>query len=152
MYDPNVNWRYMYWNNVMKEITIKPWGVGFDYSLSNFAPWEVWADRPSEIEFRSSNRLDPHNSYIAILARLGFIGFSIFALIVITYLHLVSKAIRSSIGHIKQYHILSFACFVAVAIFAAFNVTLEGPYHGIFFWIYIGINMAIFGQSKLIKL
>ncbi|MCS7232290.1 MAG: O-antigen ligase family protein [Elusimicrobiota bacterium] len=146
--DPNAYWRYLYWNNVIQEVVSKPWGIGFDYSLSKLAPWEVWAERPSEIEFRSSVRLDPHNSYIAILARVGFVGFTVFVLIFAYYILFTYKMLRRLNNERKGYAILNLACFIAVATFAGFNVTLEGPYHGIFFWIFIGIGMAIYSQSN----
>lgn len=145
--DPNTYWRYLYWNNVIQEVVLKPWGLGFDYSLSKLAPWEVWAERPSELAFRASVRLDPHNSYIAILARVGFLGFLIFLSALIIYVVAAIRALRSLNGERKFYILTIFSCFIAVATFANFNVTLEGPYHGIFFWIFMGVSMAIYSHK-----
>lgn len=145
--DPNAQWRYLYWSNVIREVTLKPWGLGFDYSLSKLAPWEVWAERPSELAFRASIRLDPHNSYIAILARVGFWGFLIFLSALILYVVAAIRASRSLNDERKFYALTIFSLFVAVATFANFNVTLEGPYHGIFFWIFMGISMAIYSHK-----
>lgn len=140
--DPNANWRYLYWSNVINALSKNPIGLGFSYSLSNLAPWEVWFDNPREIFFRSSVRLDPHNSYIAILARLGLIGFSFFFIfLLLTFLFLL-KSLK--IKNDQKYLLLaSFSNFTAIFLFAFFNVTLENPYHGIFFWIWLGILLIL---------
>ncbi|CUT00830.1 O-antigen ligase family protein [Candidatus Chrysopegis kryptomonas] len=145
--DPNAHWRYLYWSNTIKAITENPIGLGFAYSLTNLAPWEVWYENPRELIYRSSLRLDPHNSYIAILARTGVLGFTFFLIFLLTSFAIILKNLK--IIKNKNYLLVAlFSNFVAVFVFAFFNVTLEGPYHGVFFWIWLGISLILSQKIK----
>ncbi len=145
--DPNAHWRYLYWSNVITAIAGNPIGLGFAYSLTNLAPWEVWFDNPRELTFRASLRLDPHNSYIAILARTGLLGFTFFLTFLLCSFLVILKNLKFK--NEKNYLLSAlFSNFIAVFLFAFFNVTLEGPYHGVFFWIWLGFSLILSQKIK----
>ena len=147
--DPNAYWRYLYWINVLNSLVENPTGVGFNYSLGSLAPWWIWSENPREILYRGSLRLDPHNSYLSILARTGLPGFFVFFLFLLFFLFALKVGYKRLAGKHKSLLVVSFTNFVAVSIFAFFNVTLENPYHGAFFWIWMGVCLSIVIRANL---
>jgi len=51
-------------------------------------------------------------------------------------------------GKSKAYLLALMSCHVSISIFAFFNVVLEGPFMGIFFWIIMGLVMALINIKK----
>ena len=130
--DSSTDWRVQVNRHVLSEVLAKPLtGIGFGPAIA----------------FRYSNGreevVDPHNSFVAVLYRLGFPT----ALLLFTSLGLLSRrawVAGQSADREKLSLLLSAqAGLVAMAVFASFNVVLEGPYLGLFFWIPVGILMRL---------
>jgi O-antigen ligase len=134
--DPNVVYRSMYWNNVMEAWKSRPvFGIGFTENFIKYMPGEL----------RGLERNNPHNSYITVIARMGVIGLLLLLLIKFYTIKLLINNIKNNSLHVLN----TLGCFLAISIYAFFNVTLEGPYHGVFYWILIGIAISINSINKL---
>jgi O-antigen ligase len=102
-------------------------------------------------------RTHPHNSYLTVGLRSGLFGFCLlFSIMYQAYMY----ALRSIRNGIKQkltlipYALAFLLCQAATAITAFFNVVLEGPYMGSFFWLFIGATISairIAFQSDLVN-
>jgi O-antigen ligase len=143
MLDPlaeiNAAWRAAYWLNVFTLWRSAPiTGVGFSHDFYDEEPFHVY---PFE-------HYDPHNSYLALLARTGVCGLLLVLVTVFVFSRLMIQVLR----HAGSYQIVFLAscllsCFVTVGTFASFNVTLESPYHAIFFWLIVGMGIALAGSN-----
>jgi len=139
MLDPlseiNAAWRAAYWINVVNLWRSAPIiGVGFSHDFYGEEPFHVY---PFE-------HYDPHNSYLALLARTGVLGLSIVLLTAFVFCRMMMRVLRharSDQGIFLASCLLG--CFVTVGTFASFNVTLESPYHAIFFWLIAGMGIAL---------
>jgi len=86
----------------------------------------------------ATDRIDPHNSYVGIMYRLGALGILCFLGMWIPILKGAYESCRrdhAKIGHVG----LALAGHLGVAGFAFFNVALEGPYMGIPFWVTLAL-------------
>jgi O-antigen ligase len=143
MLDPlteiNAAWRAAYWLNVFSLWRSAPIaGVGFSHDFYAEEPLHVY---PFE-------HYDPHNSYLALLARTGVCGLLLALATVFVFSRLMIQVLR----HAGSDHTVFLAscllsCFVTVGTFASFNVTLESPYHAIFFWLIVGMGIALAGSN-----
>jgi O-antigen ligase len=110
--------------------------VGFGYDFGDQDPWGI----AHALEYE---RIDPHNSYVAILCRTGIVGFVLLALVLWWTVRLLIRLKRQMQQHSDLFLIDSLlGCFVVLCIYASMNVTIENPYHGIFFWLLIGITAS----------
>ena len=120
-------WRLVIWRQAMSYGMSHPlMGAGFGPALVPDSGYPV------------NDRVDPHNSYIAIFYRLGLPGIIALLLLWIPILRRahqrcrVEPAARFRIG-------IALSAHLAVAVFACFNVVLEGPYMGIPFWVTLAL-------------
>ena len=74
----------------------------------------------------------PHNSYLTLLYRTGAIGFALFLI-------MIFGAAKNFVHHssTKEVRIAALA-FFSVALYAGFNVCLENPQSGTWFWLFLG--------------
>jgi O-antigen ligase len=133
--EANAAWRAMFWLNVCSLWVSHPFvGVGFAHDFFNEDPFHLMM----------GDHDDPHNSYLAILARTGLIGLFFVLAASMLFVRLMIKVLRRSSS---QQTILLASClltsFSAIASFAAANVTLESPYHAMFFWLFIGMGVFL---------
>lgn len=140
--DPNSLHRLAMWDEILDRTKESPLlGEGFGPPFSIF-----FGDKFYDY---SESRLHPHNSFLWILNRMGIIGFGIFFLLILKFYKSAIKAYRSlSPGKSKAYLLALMSCHVCICIFAFFNVVLEGPSMGIFFWIIMGLAMALIDINK----
>jgi O-antigen ligase len=140
--DPNSLHRIAMWSEVLDRTIDEPLlGEGFGPPFSMFFG--------SRFYDYSESRLLPHNSFLWILNRMGIIGFGIFLLLILKFYRSAIKAYKSMIpGKSKAYLLALLSCHVCISIFAFFNVVLEGPFMGIFFWIIMGLTMALIGINE----
>jgi len=128
----NATWRLLYWGLLLTNIWQSPvLGFGFGDNLPVFQFRGVWFG------------LDPaapagvHNSFLFVWYKEGLVGLILLVGFSISVLWTVSRQLRgrSVRSELWQASAASSA-FAFVAVFAFFNVVLEGPYMGIFFWIF----------------
>jgi O-antigen ligase len=135
--DPNSAHRIAMWDKILDRTSKRPFlGEGFGPPFSVFFG--------SKFYDYSERRLHPHNSFLWILNRMGIIGFGIFAFLMVRFYNSALKAYRRMRpGKSKAYLLALMSCHICISIFAAFNVVLEGPSMGIFFWVIMGLAMAL---------
>jgi len=131
----NAAWRAAFWLGVIFLWLSAPViGIGFAHDFYEEEPLHVV----------QAEHYDPHNSYLAILARTGIVGLLMMAVAALLSVKLLIKLVRG--GHGAETALLAnclLSCFVALATFASANVTLESPYHAMFFWLLIGMGVAL---------
>jgi hypothetical protein len=79
---------------------------------------------------------DPHNSFLAFGVRFGFVGLTLLILLEFLVLRMGREAARGANGGIVRWLV---ACQLLVGFHALFTVVLEGPYMGLFFWLFAGL-------------
>jgi O-Antigen ligase len=133
--EPNAAWRAAFWLNMVSLWLSSPvLGVGFSHDFFNEEPFHAAV----------ADHYDPHNSYLAILARTGVVGLFIFGVTAFLGIKLLIRMLRHS--KCEETVLIAgclLSCFTALSVFASMNVTLESPYHAIFFWLIIGMIVAL---------
>jgi hypothetical protein len=134
-------WRERWWNIIVDNTVRGPYfwtGRGFGVNLALEDGFANWHD---ERPLRS-----PHNGHITILARAGIPGAALWGFFLATWLgailHATSLARRC--GQAKWAGLLLFvACYATSCVInASFDVALEAPMQGIWFWCLIGFGIG----------
>jgi O-antigen ligase len=135
--DPNSAHRIAMWAEILDRTAKKPLlGEGFG------PPFSILFG--SKFYDYSERRLHPHNSFLWILDRMGIVGLGIFLFLILKFYRSAMRAYQGmTAGKSKAYLLALMSCHVCLSIFAFFNVVLEGPFMGIFFWITMGLVMAL---------
>jgi O-antigen ligase len=130
--DPNARFRLSFWEAAMARSLHSPlFGNGFDAFPADVAPPEPGNPDPFPA---------PHNSFVAIAYRVGFIP----CLVVVgLLLNLVRLGVRASKTRATALERAVCSALTGIVIFAgvtsAFNVFLEAPYAGPLFWTCVGL-------------
>ena len=139
-------WRLDWWDLIINETFHGPtfWtGRGFGLNI---------ADEDGFAGTRSSSGLDrpltrsPHNAFMTLLARAGVPGVVLWSLVLISWSGMMLRAmlVARARGH-KQWTglFLFITCYaMSIIINAVFDVTLEGPMQGIWFWCLFGFGIG----------
>jgi hypothetical protein len=141
------NWRQQWWDKIWDYTVNGPYfltGKGFGVNLSDVDGFQTLSDGSSR---------SPHNGHFTILARMGVPGFVMWITIqawfgVMMYrAFLRAKAASSNFW--AQVDLCILIYWMAMLINMSFDVYLEGPQGGIWFWTVIGAGMgAIRLQSE----
>jgi O-antigen ligase len=132
-------WREQWWAVIMEKTLHGPYfwsGRGYG---PNLAEEDGFGNRHSERPLRS-----PHNSHLTLLARGGVPGLTLWASFLAIWFGTIGfaawRARRS--GSLAASNLLVFAAsyVLACAVNAAFDVALEAPMQGIWFWCVIGFG------------
>lgn len=94
--------------------------------------------------------MDPHNSHLGVLYRMGIFGFLFYILVIFKTLYIGFSFLKNKTEESLKYrlYLLGFiGMFIVVLINSCFSVILEGPFGGIFFWITLG---CIYGTIFLL--
>jgi len=136
-------WRLEWWDIIMKHTVFGPnfWGGrGFGLNLADADGFQDRAD-PNSPLLRS-----PHNVHMTILARAGVPGAAVWILFLVSWLGVIANALlvarrRGDAEWVGLF--LWIGCYAASAVInASFDVALEGPVQGIWFWCLIGFGMG----------
>jgi O-antigen ligase len=140
--DPNSAHRMVMWSQILYRTAKQPvLGEGFGPPFSVFSGWKFYD--------YTERRLHPHNSFLWILNRMGIIGFGVFCFLILKFYSSGIRAYRRmNAGKYKAYLLAFLSSHFSIAIFAFFNVVLEGPSMGIFFWIVMGLTTALINMDK----
>jgi O-antigen ligase len=134
-----VDWRFNWWTAIINNAIHGDgfWvGNGFGSSL---AALYGFSDA-------TGNR-SPHNGHLTILARMGVPGFVLWLnVIFITYWHLIRcyfTALRNNKPELAKINLWVMAYLAAMLFNMSFDVYLEGPQGGIWFWCFVGFAIAL---------
>ncbi len=136
-------WRLNWWEIIVTDVLFGAnfWtGRGFGLNLAD-ADGFASSDRPELPPLRS-----PHNAHLTMLARAGVPGAVLWVLLIASWLGLMMKAMLTARrrGQRDWANLFLFVtCYViAILINASFDVALEGPMQGIWFWCLFGFGMG----------
>jgi hypothetical protein len=141
----NVHWRLAMWRFMLEETAHDPvFGVGFG-KPTNFVWRGMIYDARTGDKTNTQDVTGPHNSFVNILFRMGLLGLlPLVALLVIAGLRSWRVLVRGTLSALdRAFALTSVAMVVAVAVTACFSVALEGPYMGLFFWLALGLVLAL---------
>ena len=137
-------WRLNWWEIIINDTVYGPnfWtGRGFGINLAEadgFSGNEARFDRPLT---RS-----PHSVHMTMLARAGIPGAVLWELVLVSWFGVLIRAMLTARahGHERWLELFLFvSCYVmAILINASFDVTLEGPMQGIWFWCLFGFGLG----------
>jgi len=148
----DTQWRLKRWEQAFdQDIKTHPLtGIGFgDPVIADQATRQAY-ESVGEI----APRIDPHNSFIAFAARMGIPAFILLLLFEVMVFRSATRAIRANVGAAPR-ALVSWllGCQLMTAGHAFFTVVLEGPYMGLFFWLFggmvIGVDHAIRRGTRL---
>ncbi len=132
--DENIAWRLLAWRQLWQQVIDKAAVYGFGF-----------AGELSFVDHLGRHvQADPHNSTLAVLFRLGFLGLFVFLALNVACIWRLFKMVRAKPSiWIHQALAALAASLVIVYIVSCFNVVLEGPFMGMFYWITIGCISAL---------
>jgi hypothetical protein len=138
-------WRLNWWDIIINDTIYGPnfWnGRGFGINLAGadgFAGTDDWRHH------RPPTR-SPHSVHMTLLARAGVPGAVLWALVLVSWFGLLIRAMLTARAHRQERWLelfLFIACYaMAILINASFDVTLEGPMQGIWFWCLFGFGIG----------
>ena len=96
-------------------------------------------------DFISGKGYDPHNSHLAILYRMGLLGFTFYGLLILLTIYRSLKIIRLRFlnPELRLYLLGFVGAFIVIIGNGFFSVILESPHQAIFFWIILGAIFTI---------
>lgn len=145
----NTRWRLLCWSDIINESLQKPifgWGLGKKFIPETIKKLGWGGSWMEEAKFSKDKTgfQDPHNSYLSIFHRTGFIGVFVFFWLMISFIIVSISHIKGSLVEANSNAIISFLLiFIFVSAISVFMVVLEGPFLGIFFWIAMGFVESI---------
>jgi hypothetical protein len=134
-------WRLSWWNIIINDTLYGPsfWtGRGFGINLA-FADGFDGPRSPRPLR-------SPHNAHMTVLARAGVPGIVLWSILLMSWAGMQLNAIFTARarGHERWAELFLFAfCYaISILINATFDVTLEGPMQGIWFWCLFGFGIG----------
>ena len=134
-------WRLNWWDVIINDTFYGPnfWtGRGFGLNLADADGFASTQESPPT---RS-----PHSAHMTILARTGVPGLMLWLLVQASWFVTMTRAILTARtrGHERWAELLIFiACYeLAILINATFDVVLEGPMQGVWFWCLFGFGLG----------
>jgi O-Antigen ligase len=138
-------WRLDWWDVIINDTFHGPnFWTGRGFGL-NIADADGFGDTVNTSNPRPLTR-SPHNAFMTFLARAGVPGVVLWSLVLISWSGMMLRAmlVARARGH-KQWTglFLFITCYaMSIIINAAFDVTLEGPMQGIWFWCLFGFGIG----------
>jgi hypothetical protein len=136
-------WRLEWWSTIINDTIYGPhfWtGRGFGLNLADADGfWD--GDHPDAPPLRS-----PHNAHMTLLARAGVPGLVLWLAVIGSWMVLVTKAMfearKRHQVQIANLFLVIICYMMAILINASFDVALEGPMQGIWFWCLFGFGLG----------
>jgi O-antigen ligase len=133
-------WRLLWWSKIVDYTVFGEYfwtGKGFGVNLADDDGFQVYGDR----SLRS-----PHNAHLTILARTGVPGLALWVLLQIVFatslVRAALRAMRDGSDWWARVNVWILGYWVAFVVNGAFDVFLEGPQGGIWFWSLMGFGIA----------
>jgi len=137
-------WRLNWWDVIINDTIHGPnfWtGRGFGINLADADGFYAGDPRNPRPPTRS-----PHNAHMTVLARAGIPGLVLWALVLVSWFRMLMRVILTARarGHERWAELFIFVVCYALAILinATFDVVLEGPMQGIWFWCLFGFGVG----------
>jgi len=134
-------WRLHWWDIIINDTIGGPnfWtGRGFGINLADADGFAGTGDHP-----RPPTR-SPHSAHMTLLARAGVPGLVLWVLVLLSWFGMMTRAslVARSRGHKQWADLFVFiGCYaLAIVINASFDVALESPMQGIWFWCLFGFG------------
>lgn len=143
-----VSWRFQWWESIIDYTFNGPYfwtGKGYGINLGNSDGFQ--ADEEEGLERIRS----PHNVFMTILARSGVPGFIMWLIFLLSYyVWLVNISFRRRLTNSMDAQVAIWFMAYTVAMLAngSFDVYIEGPMGGIWFWSIIGISFSYFSAEQ----
>ncbi|HYH18998.1 MAG TPA: O-antigen ligase family protein [Azospirillum sp.] len=144
--ESTATWRLLWWEDIVDYTLFGEYfwtGKGFGENLADSDGYQVSALG----ELRS-----PHNGHLTVLARAGVPGFLLWVVLHAAFVTaLVRMAVRmkhAGAGTWQRANVWILAMWTAAAVNAAFDVYLEGPQGGIWYWSIIGAGLAVLAVER----
>ncbi|AMV32007.1 O-Antigen ligase [Pirellula sp. SH-Sr6A] len=138
--DGTKEWRLMWWSEIVDYTIFGRYywvGKGFGVNLADDDGFQVSSD---------GSLRSPHNGHLNVLARSGVPGFVMWCTALGAWFIAMVTELRRSLIHRERNwtNLLLFltAYWIAFSVNATFDVFLEGPMGGIWYWTLYGIGMA----------
>jgi hypothetical protein len=135
-------WRLDWWDMIVKDTVYGPnfWtGRGFGLNLAQ-------ADGFETTDVSGPPLRSPHSVHMTILARSGVTGLGLWVLLLVSWFAaLMSAALTARArGQAEWFRLFLFVgCYaMSIIINASFDVALEGPVQGVWFWCIIGFGIG----------
>ena len=143
----NIKWRLIAWKDIFNDSLKKPFfGYGFGklFNSETLKNMPGWYENGNEVGF-----IDPHNSYLSILYRCGFLGIMAYLWLIIRFFVISLRSIKETNSEKENIIIFCLLTSVVFILFISFfMVILEGPYMGIFLWINMGLIVSLIYSMK----
>jgi len=139
-------WRLMWWNKIVDYTLFGPYfwtGKGFGINLADSDGFQVFSD---------SSLRSPHNGHLTVLARAGVPGFVLWVLFLTLlmgrlWLSYWRWRLRGE-GFQAALRLWAFSYLLAGIVNGGFDVYLEGPQGGIWFWSIVGFGMGLLLKER----
>jgi hypothetical protein len=149
-HDGSRRWRLEWWGDIWK-YTVRGehfWaGKGYGVNLADDDGYQVYGVSHGQVVLRS-----PHNSHLTFLARSGVPGFTVWialqSLFAVALIRAYQRARRHGREDLARLNVWVLAYWWAFMVNAGFDVFLEGPQGGIFFWSLLGLGLALLIAQK----
>lgn len=139
-YDSSRTWRLRWWSEIVQYTVLGDYfwtGKGYGINLADSDGFQAYADGA----LRS-----PHNSHLTILARGGvpsaFVWLALQGVYALQLLRAYLRSKRLGLQWWARVDLWLLAYWLAFMVNAAFDVYLEGPQGGIWFWTVFGLGIA----------
>jgi O-antigen ligase len=138
--DGTKEWRLEWWDDIIHYTVFGDYfwlGKGFGINLADDDGFQVFED---------SSLRSPHNGHLTILARMGVPGLLLWVALQLTFVsglvRAVFRARRRREEAWARFHIWILVYWFAFMVNGSFDVFLEGPQGGIWFWSLFGFGTA----------
>ncbi|HOW28621.1 MAG TPA: hypothetical protein PK876_09005 [Elusimicrobiota bacterium] len=131
--------RFLVNNPVLRALTGVPFG---EKLVPGRVFWWVW----------DTDRYDPHNSHMAILYRMGVIGFLAYVIMLLSVFWRGWRYATRCPDRTNQHILLALlGCLLVHSVHSAADVTLENSYRGVIFWVIWGLIEVIIRNDITVK-
>jgi O-antigen ligase len=138
--DSTKQWRIEWWRDIIDDVTVgeHPLGRGFGYNLSEMHDVKLTGE---QAKVRS-----PHNVHLTVMARAGIPGILLWVAVQGAWVISVLAGYFRAMAREQRAWAGVFLClgvyWVACLVNGAFDVYIEGPMGGIWFWSIFGVGIA----------
>lgn len=146
--DTTIEWRLDWWREIINDTVDGPFfwtGVGFGANLADIHGFQT--------DMRNHSLRSPHNINMTILARSGVPGFALWLALQGAFVYaLASQALRlrnTRYADWARLNVWILSYWAAAWVNGSFDVYLESPQGGIWFWSVIGFGIAVVTVERM---